>query len=70
MYTVYKPPELFNKLNSLDEQNEDVIKFFKNFSFNAIIQQNIAKTNSSFVFKNLIKENTTKLKKIMNKLDH
>ena len=71
MYTVYKPPELFNKLNSLDEQNEDVIKFFKNFSFNAIIQQNIAKTNSSFVFKNLIKENTTKSKIIreLNKLN-
>jgi hypothetical protein len=71
MYTVYKPQELFNELNSLGEHNEDVIKFFKNFSFNAIIQQNIAKTNSSFVFKNLIKENTTKSKIIreLNKLN-
>jgi hypothetical protein len=71
MYTVYKPQDLINKLNLLDTQNEDVIKFFKNFTFNDILQQNIAKTNSAYVFKNLIKENTTKSKIIreLNKLN-
>ena len=71
MYTVYKHQELFNKLNSLDEKNEDVITFFQNFSVNIIEQHNIAKTNSAFVFKNLIKENTTRSKIIreLNKLN-
>jgi len=71
MYTVYKPQDLINKLNSLDEKNEDVVNFFKNFTFNDIIQQNNAKNNSAYVFKNLIKENTTKSKIIreLNKLN-
>ena len=71
MYTVYKPHELFNKLNLLDEKNEDVENFFKAFQFNNIVQHNIAKTNSAYVFKNAIKENTTKAKIIreLNKLN-
>ena len=71
MYTVYKPHELFNKLNLLNEKNEDVENFFKAFQFNNIVQQNIAKTNSAYVFKNAIKENTTKAKIIreLNKLN-
>ena len=71
MYTIYNPTELFDKLNSSTEENEDVIKFFKNFTFDYIVQQNIAKTNSTYVFKNIIKENSTKSKIIreLNKLN-
>ena len=71
MYQVYNPLELFNKLNSLNEENDDVKKFFDKFSFNDILQQHIAKENSQYVFKKESNENPTKSKIIreLNKLN-
>jgi hypothetical protein len=71
MYQVYNPLELFNKLNSLNEENDDVKRFFDKFSFNDILQQHIAKENSQYVFKKESNENPTKSKIIreLNKLN-
>ena len=70
MYSVYKTEDLFNKLDSCTEKNEKVINFFSTFSYNSIINQNIAKDNSAFVFKNAKNEDLTKSKIIeaLNKL--
>jgi hypothetical protein len=69
-YSVYKYEELFEKFNDLTDKSEDVIKFFDTFSFNNIINQNLDKGNSAYVFKNIIKEDTTKSKIVglLNKL--
>ena len=69
-YQVYKNDELFEKFNQIKEQSTDVNNFFRNFKFSTIVNQNNAKNNSAFVFKNLIKEDTTKSKIIilLNKL--
>jgi len=61
-YNVYKPEQLVNLLDTVTEKNEEVIKFFANFSFNKIINQNIDKGNSAYVFKNVIKDDNTKSK--------
>ena len=70
-YSVYNPIELLNKYNNLNEESDDVNKFFTNFKFSTIINQNNAKNNSANVFKNLIKEDTTKSKivTLLNKLN-
>lgn len=70
MYTVYKTDQLFEKLNSVDESNKKVIEFFNIFTYANIINQNIAKDNSAFVFKNAKNEDLTKSKIIesLNKL--
>ena len=70
MYSVYNYNELINKIDNISEHNADVEKFLKNFSFNNIINQNLAKGNSTYVFKNIINEDTTKSKIIqyLNKL--
>lgn len=69
-YSVYKPDELFNKFEQVTDQSNDVNNFFANFKFSTIINQNNAKNNSAYVFKNIIKEDTTKSKIIalLNKL--
>ncbi len=64
-YSVYKTSELIKKLDEVEDDSPDVINFFKNFKFSSIINQNIAKTNSTYVFKNVIKEDTTKSKIVM-----
>jgi hypothetical protein len=69
-YTVYKPEEIILELDKVQEENEEVKKFFSSFSFDRILNQNIEKNNSAFVFKNVMKEDTTKTKIIsaLNKL--
>lgn len=69
-YYVYNPTELFGALSNIKESNEDVEKFFKNFTFDEITNQNAAKGNSTHVFNKIIKEDTTKAKIIgyLNKL--
>lgn len=70
MYSVYKITDIINELNKITEKSEEVNNFFKNFNFETIIKDNLAKTNSVYVFKNVIKEDTTKSKitQALNKL--
>lgn len=69
-YYTYNPVELYNKLGEITDRNEDVYKFFENFTFGQVINQNSAKMNSGNVFKNVVKENPTRAKIIgyLNKL--
>jgi len=71
MYTVYKPEELIKKLDLLEDEHEDVIKFFNNISYNDIVKQDFAKKNSLYVFKNIKNDNPIKSKIIseLNKLN-
>ncbi len=64
-YSVYKTEELVKKFNDITEESTEVNNFFNTFKFSSIVNQNIAKTNTAFVFKNTIKEDTTKAKIIM-----
>jgi len=70
MYSIYNSEDLTKKLNSVTEYNDEIINFFNNFSFNTVVNQNLAKGNSTYVFKNAIKEDTTKSKivQLLNKL--
>jgi hypothetical protein len=70
-YSVYNPVELVDRFNNLTEQSDEVNKFFTNFKFSTIINQNNIKNNSVNVFKNIIKEDTTKSKIVglLNKLN-
>ena len=61
-YNVYKTEELLNVLTNITDKNEEIEKFFANFSFSNIINQNIDKGNSAYVFKNAIKDDNTKSK--------
>jgi len=61
-YSVYDDDKLMEKLNEDKTINSDLLSFFKNFSFNNVVNQNLAKGNSAYVFKNAIKEDTTKSK--------
>jgi hypothetical protein len=69
-YSVYKIDDLKNKFNTITDKSEDVIKFFNTFTFNNIINENLAKGNSAYIFKNVIKEDTTRAKilGLLNKL--
>jgi hypothetical protein len=69
-YYVYNHNELTTKLDSIEEPNEDVVNFLKNFSFTEISNQQAAKGNSTHVFNKMIKEDTIKSKIIgyLNKL--
>ena len=69
-YSAYNYDELYNKLNEITDENENVVNFFKNFSFNNVKNINNARTSSSTVFKNATKEDPTKAKIIeyLNKL--
>jgi CHAT domain-containing protein len=70
IYSVYNYKDLYEKLNTITDKNEDVVNFFKNFTFDIVVNHNIAKNNSTFVFKNAIKEDINKSKIIqhLNKL--
>lgn len=70
-YYVYNPIELFDKLNLNININIDVELFFKNFSFEEVASQQLAKGNTTQVFNTIIKQNTTKSKIIgfLNKLN-
>ena len=70
-YQVYKFNELNDKFNSMEDQNEDVVKFFDSFSFDIIVNNLKDRNNSANVFSSFMKENTTKAKIIglLNKLN-
>jgi hypothetical protein len=61
-YNVYKTEDLLNVLTNITDKNEEIEKFFANFSFSNIVNQNIDKGNSAYVFKNAIKDDNTKSK--------
>jgi hypothetical protein len=69
-YKVYNHDLLLEKVKSNTIVNNEVISFFNNFTFNNILNQNAAKNNSTYIFKNAIKEDTTKSKitQALNKL--
>ena len=69
-YNVYKPEELIVCLNTVTDENEEVNNFFSTFTFSNILNQNMDKGNSAYVFKNAMKEDTTKSKIVsaLNKL--
>jgi len=69
-YKVYNHDLLLEKVKSNTMVNNEVISFFNNFTFNNILNQNAAKNNSTYIFKNAIKEDTTKSKitQALNKL--
>lgn len=71
IYYVYNPSELLQKLDSNNNNNEEVINFFKNFSFEEVANQQVAKGNTSHVFNKIIKEDTIKARIIgyLNKLN-
>ena len=70
VYSIYKYKDLYDKLETINYKNNEVENFFKNFMFQEITNQNIAKDNSTHVFNKIIKEDTTKAKIIgyLNKL--
>ena len=70
-YYVYNHDELFEKLDSNTKQNIEVESFFKNFSFEDVTTQQMAKGNTTQVFNKIIKEDTTKARIIgyLNKLN-
>lgn len=69
-YCVYKPDELMNQLNTVVDILDDAKNFYSTFSFSSIVNQNLDKGNSAYVFKSAIKEDTTRSKIItaLNKL--
>jgi len=69
-YKAYNHELLLEKVKSNTTMNNEVVSFFNNFTFNNVLNQNAAKGNSTYVFKNAIKEDTTKSKitQALNKL--
>ena len=69
-YSVYKPQELVAQLNTVKDTYDEVQQFYSTFSFTSIVNQNLDKGNSAYVFKSVIKEDSTKSKIItaLNKL--
>lgn len=70
-YQVYKFSDLKNKFDSMQDHNEDVIKFFDAFSFDIVVKNLKDRNNSANVFTSFMKENSTKAKIIglLNKLN-
>jgi hypothetical protein len=69
-YSVYKPDELVTQLNTVTETSDEVQNFYSTFSFSNILNQNLDKGNSAYVFKSVMKEDSTRTKIItaLNKL--
>ena len=61
-YNVYPNDKLVEYLLGIKDNNEEIEKFFNNFSYNKVLNQNVDKGNSSQVFKNVIKDDGTKSK--------
>ncbi len=70
-YQVYKFKDLKDKFDSMQDHNEDVIKFFDAFSFDIVVKNLKDRNNSANVFTSFMKENSTKAKIIglLNKLN-
>jgi hypothetical protein len=69
-YKAYNHELLLEKVKNDTTINNEVVSFFNNFTFNNVLNQYAAKGNSTYVFKNVIKEDTTKSKitQALNKL--
>jgi len=70
MVSVYNSEDLFKELSNITDTNEDVIKFYKNFSFDNLIKENNYYNNSAQIFKDETAEetNSSKMIQLLNKL--
>jgi hypothetical protein len=69
-YHVYEKESLIQALNSITTKSDDIKTFYDTFNIENVLKNNEARTMSNFVFKNRIKEDTTKSKitQALNKL--
>jgi hypothetical protein len=69
-YNVYDKESLLQALNGITEISDDIKTFYETFNIENVLKENEARTTSNFVFKNRIKEDTTKSKitQALNKL--
>ena len=69
-YNVYEKESLFQTLGSMTDIGNDIKTFYETFNIDNVLKENEARTTSNFVFKNRIKEDTTKSKitQALNKL--
>ena len=70
VFNAYNINDLIAVAEKEKSVSEEVLNFYREFNFETIIKDNLAKTNSLYTFKNLIKEDTTKSKitQALNKL--
>lgn len=69
-YNVYEKESLFMALSGITDKSDDIKTFYETFNIENVLKENEARTTSNFVFKNRIKEDTTKSKitQALNKL--
>jgi hypothetical protein len=69
-YNVYEKESLFQTLGNITDICNDIKTFYETFNIENVLKENEARTTSNFVFKNRIKEDTTKSKitQALNKL--
>jgi radical SAM superfamily enzyme YgiQ (UPF0313 family) len=69
-YHVYEKESLLQALNSIIDISDDIKTFYETFNIENVLRENEARTTSNFVFKNRMKEDTTKSKitQALNKL--
>ncbi len=69
-YNVYEKESLFQALGGMTDISDDIKTFYETFNIDNVLKENEARTTSNFVFKNRIKEDTTKSKitQALNKL--
>lgn len=69
-YNVYEKESLFQTLNGITDIDNDIKTFYETFNIDNVLKENEARTTSNFVFKNRMKEDTTKSKitQALNKL--
>ena len=69
-YNVYEKESLFQVLGSITDIGDDIKTFYETFNIENVLKENEARTTSNFVFKNRMKEDTTKSKitQALNKL--
>jgi hypothetical protein len=69
-YHVYEKESLFMALSGITDKSDDIKTFYETFNIENVLKENEARTTSNFVFKNRIKEDTTKSKitQALNKL--
>jgi len=69
-YNVYEKESLFQTLGGMTDIGDDIKTFYETFNIENVLKENEARTTSNFVFKNRMKEDTTKSKitQALNKL--
>jgi radical SAM superfamily enzyme YgiQ (UPF0313 family) len=69
-YNVYEKESLFQVLGGITDIGDDIKTFYETFNIENVLKENEARTTSNFVFKNRMKEDTTKSKitQALNKL--